>query len=353
MSRLSTELLIEPSIVRDNILQLKSQIENKSNFMAIIKSDAYGHILPNIVRDIDDLVDGYGVVRLEEAIELRQISKKKILLMQGVYSNEDFLEACENSLDLVVHNSHQFEILKKNNYFNNLWFKINTGMNRLGFEEEEFLDIYKNYLTEKKFTLMSHLAASNVPNDRSNENQFKRFDKLSNKLHSEVLKSIANTGCIINFPDKSFDWVRVGIGIFGGYIGNSQLKTAMTLRSPIINIRDIKKGEKVGYDGRAIASKDMKIATVYMGYADGLPNNINDETIVKINNQDAKVFGKVSMDVTTVDVTNIKNCKIEDWCVFFSPKHSINNLASSNELISYDLMIRIKSRVKRSYKNLV
>ena len=79
MSRLSTELLIEPSIVRDNILQLKSQIENKSNFMAIIKSDAYGHILPNIVRDIDDLVDGYGVVRLEEAIELRQISKKKIL----------------------------------------------------------------------------------------------------------------------------------------------------------------------------------------------------------------------------------------------------------------------------------
>ena len=83
MSRLSTELLIEPSIVRDNILQLKNQIEDKSNFMAIIKSDAYGHILPNIVKDIDDLVDGYGVVRLEEAIELRQISKKKILLMQG------------------------------------------------------------------------------------------------------------------------------------------------------------------------------------------------------------------------------------------------------------------------------
>jgi alanine racemase len=97
----------------------------------------------------------------------------------------------------------------------------------------------------------------------------------------------------------------------------------------------------------------MKIATVYMGYADGLPNNIKDGTIVKINNQDAKVFGKVSMDVTTVDVTNITNCKIEDWCEFFSPKHSINNLASSNKLISYDLMIRIKSRVKRSYKNLV
>ena len=182
-------------------------------------------------------------------------------------------------------------------------------MNRLGFEIDRFLEIYKDYLEDINFTLMTHLAASNNKDDPSNSEQFERFERLSKDLHSEVTKSIANTGCVLNFPDKCFDWVRVGIGIFGGYIGNSQLKTAMTLRSPIINIRDIKKGEKVGYNGRAIASKDMKIATVYMGYADGLPNNINDETIVKINNQDAKVFGKVSMDVTTVDVTNIKNCK--------------------------------------------
>jgi len=352
MSRLTTELIIEPDIVRDNIIQLKNKIDNKSKFMAIIKSDAYGHILPNIVSDVDDLVDGYGVVRLEEAIELRKISKKKILLMQGVYSNKDFHESCEHSLDLVIHNSHQFNIVKENNYYKNLWFKINTGMNRLGFEEEEFLDIYSSYLTDKDFTLMSHLSASNVPNDSSNNIQFERFENLINKLHPGISKSIANTGCIMNFPEKTYDWVRVGIGIFGGYIGNEELKTAMTLRAPIINIRNIKKGEKVGYDGRAIANKDMTIATVYMGYADGLPNHIKDGTVVKINNQDAKVFGKVSMDVTTIDITDIKDCKIEDWCEFFSPRHSINNLASSNNLISYDLMIRIKSRVKRYYKNI-
>mgnify|MGYP001162838241 FL=1 len=352
MSRLTTELLIEPNIVRENIAQLKNKINNSSNFMAIIKSDAYGHILPNIVNDIDDLVDGYGVVRLEEAIELRKISNKKILLMQGVYSNEDFKEATENSLDLVIHNSYQFEIIKENNYFQNLWFKINTGMNRLGFDEDEFMNIYNSYLTDKKFILMSHLSASNVPEDPSNKIQFDKYENIHKQLHSDVSKSIANTGCILNFPEKSYDWVRVGIGIFGGYIGNEKLKTAMTLRSPIINIRNIKKGEKVGYDGRAVAMKDMKIATVYMGYADGLPNHIKDGTVVKINNQDARVFGKVSMDVTTLDVSNINDCKIEDWCEFFSPNHSINNLASSNGLISYDLMIRIKSRVKRYYKNI-
>ena len=352
MTRLTTELLIEPNIVRENITKLKSKINNSSNFMAIIKSDAYGHILSNIVNDIDDLVDGYGVVRLEEAIQIRKISKKKILLMQGIYSNEDLHEAISYSLDLVIHNNHQFKVIKENNYFNNLWFKINTGMNRLGFDEDEFMNIYNSYLTDKEFILMSHLAASNVANEPSNKAQFDKFDNLYKKLHSNVAKSIANTGCIMNFPEKSYDWVRVGIGIFGGYIGNEELKTAMTLRSPIINIRDINKGEKVGYDGRAIAKKNMKIATVYMGYADGLPNHIKDGTTVRIKDQDANIFGKVSMDVATVDITNIKNCKIGDWCEFFSPEHSINNLASSNNLISYDLMIRLKSRVKRYYKNI-
>ena len=117
MSRLTTELFIEPKIVRENIIQLKNKIDASSKFMAIIKSDAYGHILPNIVKDIDDLVDGYGVVRLEEAIELRKISNKKILLMQGVYSKEDLKESISNSLDLVIHNSHQFKIVKDDNYF--------------------------------------------------------------------------------------------------------------------------------------------------------------------------------------------------------------------------------------------
>ena len=351
MTRASSELLIDPSIVRDNISYLRNIIDSSSNFMAIIKSDAYGHILSNIVKDIDDLVDGYGVVRLEEAIEIRQISSKKILLMQGVYTQEDFIEARENSLDLVIHNNHQFEIVKNDNSYENLWFKVNTGMNRLGFEEDEFLNIYESYLVDKNFTLMSHLSASNIPNDESNQNQFNRFNELGKKLHSGISKSIANTGCIMNFPEQSFDWVRVCIGIFGGYIGNKELKTAMTLRSPIINIREIKKGEKVGYDGRAEALNDMKIATVYMGYADGLPNHIKDGTEIKINNETAKVFGKVSMDVTTVDVSNISKIAIGDWCEFFSPNQPITDLVSSNGLISYDLMIRIKSRVKRIYKN--
>ena len=349
MTSINSELIINPKILRKNISYIKNKLQNKSKFMAVIKSDAYGHDLENVAKDIDDLVEGYGVVRINEAKRIRELSRKKILLMQGVYSQTELLEAIEYGLDIVVHNRKQFEIVKSNNNFNNLWFKVNTGMNRLGFEIKEFKEIYKEFLFDKKFTLMTHLAASNDKDCNSNYEQFKQFKELSSDMNKDVEMSIANTGCIMNFPDETYDWVRCGIGIYGGYFRDKEIETAMTLRSPIVNLRPLKKGQKVGYDGRAIAKEDMLIATVYLGYADGLPLNIKDETEVMINNQIAKVFGRVSMDLTTVDVTDI-NCSIGDWCNFFSPTLPISNIAKSNNLISYYLMTGIKSRVKKIYK---
>ena len=351
MTSINSELLIDGNILRENIISLKKRLSQDSKFLAVIKSDAYGHNLTNIVNDIDDIVDGFGVVRLEEALEIRKHSNKKILLMQGIYSHEDFVLSRKKEFDLVIHNLSQFKIVKNEESYERFWFKINTGMNRLGFEIDDFMKIYDENLQNKKFTLMSHVASSNEKNNPTNKRQFKLFNDLSKALHKDVKKSIANTGCILNFPEHSFDWVRCGIGIYGGYLKDEKLKTAMTLRSPIINLREIKKDEKVGYDGRAIAEKDMKIASIYLGYADGLPVTIKDGTAVMINDQIASVFGKVSMDLTTIDVTSIFNCSVGDWCEFFSPKLPISNIAKSNELITYYFMTNIKSRVKKVYKS--
>ena len=351
MTSINSELLIDGNILRENIISLKKRLSQDSKFLAVIKSDAYGHNLTNIVNDIDDIVDGFGVVRLKEALEIRKHSNKKILLMQGIYSHEDFVLSRKKEFDLVIHNLSQFKIVKNEESYERFWFKINTGMNRLGFEIDDFMKIYDENLQNKKFTLMSHLASSNEKNNPTNKRQFKLFNDLSKALHKDVKKSIANTGCILNFPEHSFDWVRCGIGIYGGYLKDEKLKTAMTLRSPIINLREIKKDEKVGYDGRAIAEKDMKIASIYLGYADGLPVTIKDGTAVMINDQIASVFGKVSMDLTTIDVTSIFNCSVGDWCEFFSPKLPISNIAKSNELITYYFMTNIKSRVKKVYKS--
>ena len=352
MTSIKSEILIDANILRKNIKSIKNKLQKKSKFMAVIKSDAYGHNLSSIVKDIDNLVDGYGVVRIEEAMEIRKKSKKKVLLMQGIYSEDEYILSKNQKLDLVIHNNNQFNLIKDEENHEMFWYKVNTGMNRLGFEISDFIKIYEKYLKEKKFTLMSHLASSNDKESPANENQFKLFNDLSSQLNKNIKKSIANTGCVMNFPEFSLDWVRCGIGIYGGYLKDDQLETAMTLRSPIINIRSIKKGDKVGYDGRAVAKNDMKIASVYLGYADGLPVTIKDGTSVMVNDQIAKVFGKVSMDLTTIDVTNILNCRSGDWCEFFSPKLPISNISKSNDLITYYFMTNIKSRVKKVYKSI-
>ena len=350
LNNINSELIIDSNVIVDNILYIKRRLKKSANFMAIIKSDAYGHIIEDVVKDIDEIVDGYGVVRIEEALKVRKQSNKKILLMQGIYSQADYQIARDNNFDLAVHNNDQFKIIIENKNFENLWLKVNTGMNRLGFEVNEFLEIYEKYLYDKKFVLMSHLAASNDLENPSNHKQISLFRILSNKMHSNVEMSIANTGCIMNFPDDTYDWVRCGIGIYGGYFKDNKIKTAMTLRSPIVNLRHLKKGDKVGYDGRAEALGDMVIATVYMGYADGLPLQIKDGSEVMINGQKANVFGRVSMDLTTIDVTNINDISLGDWCEFFSTNLPVSNIAKSNELISYYFMTSIKPRVKKVYK---
>lgn len=350
MTSLNSELVIDSRILINNINYIKKNHSKKSKFLAVIKSDAYGHHLENVARDINKYVDGFGVVRLDEAIAIRKVSNKKILLMQGVYTKEEFYISRKNNFDLVVHNNEQLKIIKENNDYKNLWLKINTGMNRLGFEVDDFLNVYDELLHDKDFTLMTHLASSNDANNPSNSKQFEIFDDVLSKLNNEIPKSVANTGCIFNFPERTYDWVRCGIGIYGGYINDEFLKTAMTLRSPIVNIKKIKKGESVGYDGRATAESDMKIASLYIGYADGLPVSIKDGTNLLVNGQIARIFGKISMDITTVDISNISNCKIGDWCEFFSPQFPISNIAKSNGLISYYFMTGIKSRVKKIYK---
>ena len=134
MTSLNSELIIDSEVIRHNISYIKGKIKNKSNFMAVIKSDAYGHLLEKLVPDIDDIVDGYGVVRIDEAKKIRKFSDKKVLLMQGVYSQLDHKKSIDLNLDLVVHNNDQFKLVEKNKNFKNLWMKVNTGMNRLGFE---------------------------------------------------------------------------------------------------------------------------------------------------------------------------------------------------------------------------
>ena len=349
MKEPSAELIIDIDIIRNNIIYLKSLLNPNSKFMAVLKANAYGHGLQKIADGINDIVDGFGLVRIEEALNVRKFSNKKILLMQGLYNKADLDLAIKNNFDSVIHNQDQLFILDNENI--HIWVKVNTGMNRLGFSPKEFSKIYKGRLISREFTLMSHLACSDNPSDELNSKQFDLFNDVAKSYQDTMPKSIANTGCILNFPQQNFDWVRSGIGLYGGFIGNDILETAMTFRSQIIEIKNIKKGDRIGYNGRVTASHNMKIAIVYAGYADGFPQATFDNTKISINNYSASVFGQVSMDLLSIDVTKIPQCQIGDWCIFWDKHNTIKNLAVQNNLISYELMTRITPRVKVIFKN--
>ena len=335
------ELLINYQTIQENVSYLKSLLSPLTSFMAIIKANAYGHSLEKFVIELDALVDGYGVVRLEEAISIRKISSKPVLLMQGLYSEEGFQIAADNNFFLTVHHSSQLELAKKFNSSLSLWLKFNTGMNRLGFDISDQTGL--NYFNLEKNCLMSHLACADIPQEQMNQQQFALFNELS-RCFDKTKKSILNSAGILHFPEYGFDWVRCGIGMYGG-LPNKYLRTAMTLRSKIIAIKTLKRGQRIGYGGRYTATENKTIAVIYCGYADGYPQTAIDGTRVLINSKECSILGRVSMDLLTVDITDRSGIKEGDWAELWSSENSISSISSYNNLISYELMTKVTSRV--------
>ena len=184
-----------------------------------------------------------------------------------------------------------------------------------------------------------------------NSTQFKNFENAWNYFGKNIQRSILNSSGILNFAEYAHDWIRVGIGMYGGLPDFPELKTAMTFRSQIISIQSLGVNERIGYGGRIKVNRNSKIAIVYCGYADGFPQTTRDGTYVRVNNDMAPIIGRVSMDLISVDVTEIADCTIGDWCEFWSPELSINSNSTNNNLISYELMTKLSPRVKRQYLN--
>ena len=345
----NSELVIDYELVRNNIQVIKNNLPSDCKIMGIIKSNAYGHDLDKAAQALDDAIDGYGVVRLGEALKIREKSLKPILAMQGVYSSDAYDALKQNNIWSVVHSISQLPLAKQ--YQDDLlfWIKLNTGMNRLGIALNE-LDQFQSLLKDSN-VLMTHLACADNPEDELNNAQLKNFDHAWNKVANKMQRSVLNSAGVFNFPDQAYDWVRPGIAMYGG-ITFPGLKTSMTFRSQIISIQSLNKNERIGYGGRVKTNKPSKIAIVYCGYADGFPQIAIDGTSVMVNSHKSKIIGRVSMDLISIDVTEIPDCKIGDWCELWSPELSILENTEKNGLLSYELMTKMNQRVKRHYLNI-
>jgi alanine racemase len=350
-----TLLEIDLKALDFNLKNLKSFV-NSAKFYPVIKADAYGHGVEKIAKHINNKVDGFCVATSEEAINLRSFSKKPILDLEGPYDLADMKALIKKNIQFVIHSERQLNFFKKVKTLHEnhpIWLKFDLGMNRLGFSIDEASKIFEEGAKKtNRITLMSHFFSF-----KGNIQQLSKFKDLEKQCLSEkifIKKSLSNSGGMINHPLSQKDIVRPGISLFGSKINlrdkNIKLKPVMTLKSKLISIKNIEKGEKVGYDGTWQAKKRTKIGILPIGYGDGYPINLSNCGKVFLNGNLAPLIGKISMDMVAIDLSRIKKISYKDEVILWGKDHEVDTVAKYANNSPYSLMTGLTKRVKKVYK---
>jgi alanine racemase len=360
-----TVLEIDLQALAHNYKYLKSKLQGNTKFLAVVKAFAYGNDAKQIALHLQELnVDCFAVAYASEGVALRSagITKPILVLHPQLANLKTIVANClePNLYNATILNAFLEVSQKLNQKKYPVHIKFNTGLNRLGFWENDVDYVVSQLLADGSLyvkSIFSHLAASEDVTERAfTESQISNFKSIANNFAKAIgykpLMHICNTSGILNYPDAHFDMVRSGIGLYG--FGNSQsenqnLIPIASLKTIISQIHQIEKGESVGYN-RAYKSDDFKkIATIPIGHADGITRQYgNGKGFVFINGQKAQIIGNVCMDMIMIDVTNM-NCKEGDEVVIFDRNHSAEKLATAVNTISYELITAISQRVKRVF----
>ena len=358
----TTTLQVDSSALKFNLNHFKSKLQGKAEVIAIIKAFGYGSDSVEVAKIIQDEVAYFAVSYTHEGIALREEGiRSSILVLHPLLANLDLdIEYC---LEPILYSRqgliHFLSIAKEKNLTAYpIHLKFNTGLNRLGFSENDLpfiIDLLKENKLIKVITICSHLSASEDEGERDfTLDQINLFEKITTIFEHHFgyipKRHMANTSGIINYTQAHFDLVRLGIGLYG--FGNdkeetAQLKNVMILKSMISQIHCIEKGDSVGYNRAFIATKPSKTATIPIGYADGINRKLgNGNGFVKIQGQEAPIIGNVSMDMIIIDVTDI-DCQEGDEVIIFDDQEMVETLAKKIDTIPYEIITTISQRVKR------
>lgn len=350
--------VIDRGALRHNLQRIR-YLAPQSRVVAVVKANAYGHGLLEAAHSLQD-ADYYGVARLSEALALRAGGiLKPILLLEGFFSAADLPTVIKNAIDIVVHSVEQLEALENSTLDGslNVWMKLDSGMHRLGVLPAESEAFYQRLCACKNVVqpvnIMSHFARADEPNSSATHNQLQHFHLFAEgKLG---LKSIAASGGILLWPEALFDVVRPGIILYGvSPLGEHDaehfgMKSAMTLSSSLIAIRDHAVGEPVGYGGVWISERNTRLGVVAMGYGDGYPRNVPQGTPVLVNGRRVPIVGRVSMDMISVDLGPDAKDKVGDEVIFWGNELPVEQIAAITGFCAYELITSLTSRVERRY----
>ncbi|WP_339879975.1 alanine racemase [Pseudidiomarina gelatinasegens] len=343
--------------------KIARQLAGKSHLLGVIKADGYGHGVLTVAEAISAHVDAFAVAFIDEAITIRNAGfQHPIVLLEGCFSAAELPVCAHYNFQPVVHQQQQLDAILTARMVRPLsvWLKVDTGMHRLGWPQAQVKSVYNELKASAQVgsvTMMSHFANAENQTHPLNNHQLALFEEICAQTESKLDTSLATSAALvssaIDMTQHSGHWIRTGILIYGDNpVGNSKplpepLIAAMRLVAPVIALREVKAGESVGYGGTWTAERPSLIATVAIGYADGYPRHAHNGTPVIINGQEAPLAGTVSMDMITVDVTDLNAIAIGDDVELWGPNLSVARVAKHADTISYDLLTSITARVPR------
>ena len=351
-----TILHIDLQKLENNFFSFKKRLNHDCKIICVIKAYAYGHGDVEIAKKLEKLgVDGFWVADFEEGVILRK-SGITIPIIIANPSVRIYNEILDYNLDIVIHNDYILQYYLEKPQTINAHIKFNVGMNRYGFDESQIKLIVNKIIDNKNIkikSICSHLSNSEKGLEcQSNIDQLLKFKKIStdfeNILGKKVKKHILNSKGIIYFPEHQYDMVRIGMGLYGSNIDN-HITPISSFYSVISDIKNINKGDSVGYSSSYISSHDMQIAIVPVGYADGLNRKFGNKVgSVYVSGSECQIIGNISMDSFMIDITNT-SCKIGDHVEIFGQNITVNDLANKIDTIPYEIYSTLNRRIKRVY----
>jgi alanine racemase len=330
------------------------RIASRSKVLAVVKANAYGHGLERAARALKDQADGFGILELDGAARLRDMGcRQPIVLLEGFFAPDELATISDEDLGAVVHSDEQLRMLETAKPAKPLdvFFKLNTGMNRLGFpiaKAHKALERLKASGAAKSITLMTHFAVAELF-DGVND-AMRRFNSATEGL--AMPRSLANSAAIFAHPETHGDIVRQGIALYGATpfadrtARQMGVKPAMTLAAELIAIQDLTPGEAIGYGATFRAEQSMRIGVVACGYADGYPRHAPSGTPVMVDGVITQTAGRVSMDMLTVDLTPVPNAKVGSPVELWGDNVPIDDVATSAGTVGYELMCALAPRVR-------
>ena len=358
--------IIDVNAIRNNIKYLRKK--SGTDLMPVLKADAYGHGIIEMAKILRKLGIKYiGVATLGEAILLRKSGDKgRILSWLYDIDGEEFNDGLKLNLDIAIFDEKLIpkieSMIPKGKKVKVTMF-VDTGINRAGIPYEKSFQAFKDVVACDKFELvgmMTHLVCSGIKNSPIVNEQLRKFRELRKQLADinivPPLVHAANTGGCLNYDVSDFTLARPGSGIYGipgNHEVNKNLKLVMTIKSYIIQLKDVEKGAGIGYDWKYIAPKKMRIAVLPIGYADIIPRSSSGKLYVYINGTKRKVLGTISMDQIIVEAK--QNDKINDDVIIFGNgtncPQTIFDVAKAGDAFPIEILCHTGYRINRTYIN--